>query len=169
MRQPVVPNFFLEVEDPEGGAIASKRRAGYDGAIGARAIHALQNYGADEPTFDGSAYTYSSTYHAGTGTLQLYAHHPTPPTALDGRPEYHMTQLSGYALTGSIDSFRQGAANAKACQSGVEAPPERETTAAAAEQYDDSTADEFFDCEDFDDAAHRDVDEEGVSGVTRLG
>jgi hypothetical protein len=57
------------------------------------------------------------------------------------------------------DSFIQ-AANAKACQSGVEAPPEPETTAAAADQYDDSTTDEFLDCEDFDHAAHEDVDEE---------
>jgi hypothetical protein len=168
-RRPVAPNFFLEVKDPEGGAGVAKRQAGYDGAIGARAMHALQNYGAEEPAFDGNAYTFSSTYHAGTGTLQLYAHHATPPTAPVGRPEYHMTQVGGYMMTHSRERFVEGAtafrnardraqkhrdsfiqaANARARQSGVEALPEPETTVAAVEQYEDSTADEFVDCEDF--------------------
>ncbi|KAL2264074.1 hypothetical protein VTK26DRAFT_2568 [Humicola hyalothermophila] len=127
-------------------------------------MHALQNYGAEEPAFDGNAYTYSSTYHSGTGTLQLYAHHPTPPTAPGGRPEYHMTQLGSYAMTHSRERFIEGAsafrnardwakrhrdsfilaANAKARQYSVEAPPAPETTVAAAEQYEDSTADEVF-------------------------
>lgn len=185
----MVPNFFLEVKDTNGGARVAKRQAGYDGAIGARAMHALQNYSVEEPAFDGNAYTYSSTYHAGTGTLQLYAHHPTPPTAPGGRPEYHMTPLRGYALTSDIDTFRRGAtafrnardlaqthrdsliqaANAKACQSGVEAPPEPETTAAAADQYDDSTTNEFLDCEDFDHAAPEDVDEEFTRDPASVG
>ncbi|KAK4181971.1 hypothetical protein QBC35DRAFT_510807, partial [Podospora australis] len=85
---PVVPNFYLEAKAPKGGADVVLRQALHDGAIGARAMHALQNYGAEEPVYDGNAYSYSSTYHAGTGTLQLYTHHVTPPTAPDGRPEY---------------------------------------------------------------------------------
>jgi hypothetical protein len=48
-------------------------------------MQALRNYGEEEPGFDGSANTYSSTYHAGTGTLQLYAHHVTPPRRKGGR------------------------------------------------------------------------------------
>jgi hypothetical protein len=131
-------------------------------------MHALQNYGAGEPAFDGNAYTYSSTYHAGTGTLQLYAHHPTPPTAPGGRPEYHMTQLGSYAVTHSRERFVEGAsafrnardmaqrrrdsfiqaANAKARQSDAEAPAEVDTTVAVAEQYEEAT-DEFVDCEDY--------------------
>ncbi|KAK3304837.1 uncharacterized protein B0T15DRAFT_399986, partial [Chaetomium strumarium] len=123
----------------------------------------------EEPAFDGNAYTYSSTYHAGTGTLQLYAHHVTPPTALGGRPEYHMTKLRGFDMTDSRETFVQGAtafrnardlaqrhrdrfiqaANAQARQSNAESPPEAEIIVAVAEQDEESTADEFIDYEDY--------------------
>lgn len=187
---PVAPNFFLETKAAKGGADVALRQALYDGSIGARAMHALQNYGAEEPACDGNAYTYSSTYHAGTATLQLYAHHPAAPTAPGSGPEYHMTLVKAFAMTSDRDTFVQGAtafrnarnlaqthrvrfiqaANAKARQSGVEAPPEPETTVAAAEQYEDSSADEFVDCEDYatqavgseDDAAPGDVDGESA-------
>jgi hypothetical protein len=165
-RRPAAPNFFLEAKAPWGAADIAKRQAGLDGAIGARAMHNLQNYGEEEPGFDGNAYTISSTYHAGTGTLQLYAHHATPPAAPGGRPEYHMSQIKAFAMTSDRDTFVQGAtafrnardlaqrdrdrfiqaANARARQSDVEAPPETETVAVA-EQHEEST-DEFVDCED---------------------
>jgi hypothetical protein len=96
---PVAPNFFLEAKAPRGGADVALRQALHDGAIGARAMHGLQSYGDKEPGFDGNAYTYSSTYHAGTGTLQLYTHHVTAPTAPGGRPEYHMTQVRAFPIT----------------------------------------------------------------------
>ncbi|KAL2256514.1 hypothetical protein VTK26DRAFT_1545 [Humicola hyalothermophila] len=165
---PVVPNFSLETKAPRGSADVALRQALYNGAIGARAMHALQNYGAEEPAFDGNAYTYSSTYHAGTGNLKLYAHHVTPPTAPGGRPEYHMTQVDGWDLTGNIDSFRRGAtafrnardlakkhrdsfiqaANARARQSNAEPPPEAEITVVVAEQDEESASDNLVDCED---------------------
>ena len=106
---PAVPNFYLEAKS---GAVArvAPRQALHDGAIGARAMHSLQNYGKEEPVYDGNAYTCSSTYHASTGTLQLYAHHVTPPIAPGGRPEYHMTQIDGYVLTGSRKHFVEGVA-----------------------------------------------------------
>lgn len=151
---PVAPNFFLETKAPGGSADVALRQVLHDGAIGTRAMHALQNHGAEEPAFDGNAYTYSSTYHAGTGTLQLYAHHVAPPTAPARRPEYHMTQVKAFAMTSDRDTFVQGAtafrnarvseqrhrdsfiqaANARARQS-VEAPPEAKITVAVAEQY----------------------------------
>ncbi|KAK4182009.1 hypothetical protein QBC35DRAFT_220698 [Podospora australis] len=106
---PVAPNFFLEAKAPAGSADVARRQACYDGAYGARAMHALQSYGEEKPVYDGNAYTYSSTYHAGTGTLQLYAHHATAPTDPEGRPEYHMTQIDAYALTGSRKGFVKGA------------------------------------------------------------
>jgi hypothetical protein len=129
-------------------------------------MHTLQNYGEEEPAYDGNAYTYSSTYHA--GTLKLYAHHATPPTAPDERPEYHMTQLGGYMMTHSRERFVEGAsafrnardlaqrhrdqliqeANATARQSDVEASHEAEITVAAVGQSEEST-DEFVDCEDY--------------------
>ncbi len=148
-------------------------------------MHALQKYGTEEPAFDGNAHAYSSTYHAGTGTLQLYTHHVTPPTAPGGRPEYHMTQIKAFALTGDRDTFVQGAtafrnardlaqshrdsliqtANARARQPDVEAPPEAEITGAVPCE---ESSDEFVDCEDYpsqavgigDFAATGDVDEE---------
>ncbi|KAK9442926.1 hypothetical protein VB005_03989 [Metarhizium brunneum] len=107
---PVVPNFFLEVQGPDGNASVAQRQACYDGAYGTRAIHALQNYKEAEPIYDGNAYTYSSTYYAGTGTLQLYAHHVTTPTTVNNeRPKYHITQIDGWQMTGNINSFRRGA------------------------------------------------------------
>ncbi|KAB5572199.1 hypothetical protein GE09DRAFT_1170465 [Coniochaeta sp. 2T2.1] len=166
---PVVPNFFLEAKAPRGGADVALRQALHDGAIGARAMHRLQNYGEEEAGFDGNAYSYSSTYHAGTGTLQLYTHHVTPPTAPGGRPEYHMTQLDGWQMTGNIDTFRRGAtafrnardlaqrhrdrfiqtANTRARRPRPETPPEAEITVAETQQYEESTGDEFVDCEDY--------------------
>ncbi|KAL2255536.1 hypothetical protein VTK26DRAFT_3174 [Humicola hyalothermophila] len=79
-----------------------------------------------------------------------------------------MTQIKAFAMTSDRDTFVQGAtafrnardaaqrhrdsfiqaANAKARQSGVEAPPEPDTTVATAEEYEDSTADKFVDCEE---------------------
>ncbi|KAI8626605.1 hypothetical protein F5Y19DRAFT_221473 [Xylariaceae sp. FL1651] len=106
---PVAPNFFLEAKAPRGGADVALRQAGYDGAYGAHAMHSLQNYGKEEPVYDNNAYTFSSTYHAGTGTLQLYAHHPTAPNTPERRPAYHMTQLKAYALTSDQETFINGA------------------------------------------------------------
>ncbi|KAI0550178.1 hypothetical protein F4679DRAFT_222462 [Xylaria curta] len=106
---PVVPNFFLEAKRQDGSAAVMKRQACYDGAYGARAMHGLQNYGEEIPTYNRHAYTFSSTYHAGTGTLQLYAHHSTAPTPSQDRPEYHMTQLDGYQMTGNPKTFVEGA------------------------------------------------------------
>lgn len=105
--KPIAPNFFLEAKGPDGSAAVMMRQARYDGAVGARAMHSLQNYGQEEPVYDDQPYTYSSTYH--NGQLQLFAHHATAPTASDGRPEYHTTQLKAYALTGDRETFVQGA------------------------------------------------------------
>ncbi|TWU70457.1 hypothetical protein ED733_000398 [Metarhizium rileyi] len=108
-RAPVVPNFFIEAKAPRGGADVAKRQACLDGAVGARAMHRLQNFGEDVPVYDGNAHTFSSTYHAGTGTLQLYAHHATGPTAEEEQPEYHMIQIDSWGMTGNVDTFRRGA------------------------------------------------------------
>jgi hypothetical protein len=102
---PVAPNFFLEAKAPHGAADVAKRQAMQNGAYGARAMHSLQSYSEGKPVYDGNAYTITSTYHAGTGTLQMYTTHPTREE--DG-PEYHMTQVSAFALTSDPDTFRQG-------------------------------------------------------------
>ncbi|KAM3556124.1 hypothetical protein MY1884_005224 [Beauveria asiatica] len=104
---PAAPNFFLEAKPPSDGIDVAKRQACLDGALGARAMHSLQNYGEDKPIYDGNAYAYSSIYHS--GQLVLYAHHMTGPTARGGRVKYHMTQLKGFLLTGDRETFIRGA------------------------------------------------------------
>ncbi|KAE8450302.1 hypothetical protein EG329_006730 [Mollisiaceae sp. DMI_Dod_QoI] len=94
---PVAPNFFMEAKAPSGGADVARRQAMQDGACGARAMHSLQSYSEGKPVYDGNAYTVTSTYHAGTGTLKLYATHPT--VGPENSPEYHMTQIKGWDLT----------------------------------------------------------------------
>ncbi|KAG9252484.1 uncharacterized protein F5Z01DRAFT_230756 [Emericellopsis atlantica] len=106
---PVVPNLFLEVKGPGGSPIVAKRQACYDGANGARAMHALQNHGSKDQTYDGNAYAFSATYI--DGMLTLYAHHvqaPVSPTS--ARPQYHMTQIDSYAISGNRARFIEGAA-----------------------------------------------------------
>ncbi|KAJ4230719.1 hypothetical protein NW757_013984 [Fusarium falciforme] len=107
LDKPMAPNFFMEVKGPDGSLAVATRQARYDGAVGSRAIHSLQNYGAEEPQYDGKVHTFSSIYHG--GQLQLYAHHVTAPTTEGGRPEYHMTQVKSYAMTSDLDTFVKGA------------------------------------------------------------
>lgn len=109
MSLPAAPNFFFEGKSAGGRADVAQRQACYDGAVGARAMHSLQNYGVNTPKYDGNAYSYPSTFHNGTGTLQLYSTHITPPHAPGGRPEYHMTQIKSYAMTSDRETFQQGA------------------------------------------------------------
>lgn len=68
----------------------------------------LQLYGHGKITYDNCAYTITSTYH--DGTLKMYATHITPPTGANKSPEYHMTLLGAWALIGSREQFKQGAA-----------------------------------------------------------
>ena len=105
---PVAPNFFIEAKAPNGGALVAKRQITYDLSLGARGMHQLRSYGADKPVFDNNAYTLGATYHAGTGTLQMYASHVTP-TGPGGSPEYHTTRIDTWGLSGNPNTCRQGA------------------------------------------------------------
>lgn len=106
-EKPAAPNFFLEAKTEKGTIYVGKKQACHNGAIGARAMHSLQNYGVDEPVYDGKAYSFTNTYH--DGTLKIYTTHPTAPTTADGEPRYHMTQVDSFAMTGNIRTFREGA------------------------------------------------------------
>lgn len=103
---PILPNFFLEVKGPDGRPSVATRQARHDGAIGARAMHSLQNHMQDEPIYDDNVYAFSSTYQ--DGHLVLFAHHLTAPTTPGGRPEYHMTQVKSFALTSDTETFTKG-------------------------------------------------------------
>ncbi|KAF2006354.1 hypothetical protein P154DRAFT_482175 [Amniculicola lignicola CBS 123094] len=103
-----LPNFFTEAKGPDGKASEAKRQITQDLAVGARGMFMMQSYELDEPTFDDMAHTFGSTYHSGTGTLQLYAMHPTESAEANGRHEYHTTQVTAFALTANPDICRQG-------------------------------------------------------------
>ncbi|KAH6614463.1 hypothetical protein B0J18DRAFT_301274 [Chaetomium sp. MPI-SDFR-AT-0129] len=107
-RVPMAPNFFLDVTPKEAKFRAAMRKTMLHGALGARAMLALQNYGVEEPIFDGKAYTYTAAYHPEVVTLQIFAHHVTPPTTPEGKPEYHMTELGGWKMTRKIEDFVRG-------------------------------------------------------------
>lgn len=103
---PVAPNFFLQVKGPDGSLSVASRQACYDGALGARGVHSLQSYGQPESQYDNKAYTLTSIYHG--GQLKMYTTHPIPPSAPGKKPGFAMTQIKTWALTGDVDSFRQG-------------------------------------------------------------
>ena len=104
---PMAPNFFLEAKGPDGTVAVAERQACYNGALGARAIHALQSYQQERPIYDNNAYTITSTY--ADGQLKLYTTHLIKPKAPGCRPEYIMTQLNTWGMTGNPETFRQGA------------------------------------------------------------
>lgn len=105
----VAPNFFLQATNlrPLMSSI-EERRACYHGAYGARAMHAMQNYGGEETLYDGAAYAFSATW-TFEGILTLYANHMRPPREPDGRPEYHMTALGAWNMKSSRAEFARGA------------------------------------------------------------
>jgi hypothetical protein len=105
--RPAVPNFFLERKSQNEPPYVAENQALYNGAIGARAMHSLQNFGADEPVYDNKAYSFSCTYQS--PVLQIYTTHPTQPKEPGGKPEYHMTRLKTYAMTSDRETFVNGA------------------------------------------------------------
>ncbi|KAK4891475.1 hypothetical protein LTR27_009970 [Elasticomyces elasticus] len=66
-------NSFLELMGSTGHPVVAQRQAMHDGAVGARAMFYLQNYGKAIPEYDDNAYTLSSTYHPIGGILQMFA------------------------------------------------------------------------------------------------
>jgi hypothetical protein len=106
---PALPNFFAEAKGPDGSAAVAKRQAGYNGAIGARGMNAIQKFGPDCGTAqENNAYTITSTYH--DGQLKIYTSHSTTFTDPLKRTEYYMTQIRTFAMTDIHGTFRQGAA-----------------------------------------------------------
>lgn len=101
--KPKAPNCYLEVKGLEGSAAVARRQACYNGAIGARGMLSLHSYGKKRMIYDNRAYTINSTYY--DGMLKMYATHVTLPTGAEKPPEYQMTYLGAWALTGSREQF----------------------------------------------------------------
>ncbi|PLB46543.1 hypothetical protein P170DRAFT_448394 [Aspergillus steynii IBT 23096] len=110
-NRPVAPNLFVEMKGNEGSVPAVHRQACYDGALGARSMHSLQQYGNETglDRYDNNAYTLEFTYH--TGTLGMYVTHPTRPR-LQGDPgrqtDYVMTKIGKWALDGDSETYKHG-------------------------------------------------------------
>ena len=105
---PFLPNYFTEVKGPEGSMSVAKLQACHDGALGARAMHRVENLGRQREVFDKKARTASATYD-GEGTLMLFNHHVSGPPRGRGKPlQTHMTPLRSFSLTDSPETFRQG-------------------------------------------------------------
>jgi hypothetical protein len=105
--RPAAPNFFLEGKGAKGTPYVARNQVVLDCAVGARAMHQLQNYGAKEPNYDKKG----TELFCGlpNGHLQLYATHVTKPLTPGGNPEYHLTQLKAYAMTSDKEAFLKGA------------------------------------------------------------
>ncbi|KAM3511646.1 hypothetical protein MY11210_004730 [Beauveria gryllotalpidicola] len=107
-RHRIVPNWFVEARVRSANTDACKRQICYASAYGARAMHALQNYGRspDEKVYDGNAYTYSAVYVVESRCLEIFAHHIA--RAANGQEQYFMTRVCEFNMTESRTSFRKG-------------------------------------------------------------
>ena len=107
-QAPALPNFFMEAKGPYGIPAVGKLQACFDGALGARGVHKLRSFRENPDTlFDHNAYSVTTFYN--DGNLKIFSSHPARPLDPEDPPEFHMTQLGGWDLTGSYDQFRQGA------------------------------------------------------------
>ncbi|MCJ1448908.1 MAG: hypothetical protein MMC23_009427 [Stictis urceolatum] len=100
---PMAPNFFVAAKGPDGTPAVASRQACYDGALGARGMHTLASYGRNSR--HNTASTITSTYQS--GTLKMYVSHVVVNN--EGSPEYHMSQLNAWSMTGNAKAFREGA------------------------------------------------------------
>jgi hypothetical protein len=103
----MTPNFYLEAKGLDGSLVVARRQASYFGASSERAISSLQSYREKEPVYDNNAHTITSIYHS--GQLKMYTTHITAPAGPRKPPEYQMTQINTWGLTGNANTFRQGA------------------------------------------------------------
>lgn len=106
---PCLPNFCSEVKGPKGPADVNKLLACYDGSIGERAMLELSSYVDPGTVPYNIAHTITSTYHGGTGDLTIYSTHANQSNNPQHPIEYRMTQLRGWKMTDTADTFRQGA------------------------------------------------------------
>lgn len=104
---PILPNFCLAAKGPGGSLEVAERQVCYDGALGARSMHAIKAYAKDGEAYDGNAYAITSTYHG--GTLKMYTSHSIQPKNPKDRPEYILTQIDGWSMTSNRETFKDGA------------------------------------------------------------
>ncbi|PHH82082.1 hypothetical protein CDD82_7077 [Ophiocordyceps australis] len=104
---PILANNTLEFKGPDGSSSVADRQATYNGALGSRAMRALQTYRAVDQPYDNKAYTLAWTYQA--GQLKAFANHPIA-SSPGMPPGYVMTQINTWAISGNRDAFCRGVA-----------------------------------------------------------
>lgn len=104
---PFLPNFFAEAKSREGSLAVAQRQALHDGAVGARAMHRLENLERPQEVFDNKARTASVIYH-GAGNLDIFNHHLSQPRGSGTPSQINMTPLRSFNLADSPATFRQG-------------------------------------------------------------
>jgi hypothetical protein len=115
---PVAPNFYLECEPAKGNTDVKWRKIMHAGAMGARAMDRLRNYGNDVLIYDGHACPDhhrllpsrrrhpTTIRHTHTHT---HTHGPQSQAAPGTEPDYHLTRFRSFFMTESAASFRAGA------------------------------------------------------------
>jgi len=68
-------------------------------------MHKLLSYGQGESVYNNAA-TMTSIYH--DGTLKMYTSHIAPSPSARDHPEYYMTQINTWGLTGNLEACRNG-------------------------------------------------------------
>ena len=104
---PFLPNFFAEGKGPDGTLAVGKRQVCHVGALGARAMHRVENLGRREESFDNKARTASAVLH-NAGNLDLFSHHLSQPGGPGTPSQTHMTPLRSFSLADTPNAFRQG-------------------------------------------------------------
>ena len=69
-------------------------------------MFALQNYGKNEPVYDGSAYTIVASYHAASSDLYFYTTHPFRSSS--GRLEFQVNQVCKITLEDDVAALNRG-------------------------------------------------------------
>lgn len=110
--RPIAPNFFVEAKGHDGSSAVLKRQACYDAALGARAMHALQQYEHERSSNKPNYYNNNICTIAATfmdGMLGLYVTRPTRSTD-NHNPDtnYVMTQIGQWALHGDPNTYQRG-------------------------------------------------------------
>lgn len=108
LSRPALPNHFTELKGPNGNALEMQLQITQDLAIGARGMLHMRSYLRESYDLDGKAYAFGSTYHSGTGTLQIYSMHPIHGESPGEQTQYQATQLRSFSMTDNAETFREG-------------------------------------------------------------
>ena len=101
----ILPNHFTAFKGPAGSFGVLRRQATYDAAIGARAMHALQNY-RRAPICDNKTYTFAVTY--GDGVLSFYVCYPVHSAGDGAQLDYYMHRLNRFLMNNRVESYIEG-------------------------------------------------------------